>query len=55
MIDTSELENPEYTRNDSRRCYFCKSELFTHLSALARAEGYAHIAYGAMLGAFYRP
>jgi uncharacterized protein len=47
VIDTSELENPEYSRNDARRCYFCKSELFAHLSAVAKSEGYAHIAYGA--------
>jgi uncharacterized protein len=47
IIDTSELENPDYSRNDARRCYFCKSELFTHLSAVARSEGYACIAYGA--------
>src|SRR2546421_7150180 len=47
VVETSELENPNYARNDSKRCYFCKSELFTHLNAIAQAEGYAHIAYGA--------
>jgi len=47
VVETSELENPEYRKNDGQRCYFCKSELFTHLSAIAEAEGYAHIAYGA--------
>ena len=47
VIDTDELENPEYARNDARRCYFCKSELFAHLSAVAKTEGYAHVAYGA--------
>jgi pyridinium-3,5-biscarboxylic acid mononucleotide sulfurtransferase len=47
IVETSELENPDYARNDGRRCYFCKSELFTHLSAIARDEGYAHVAYGA--------
>jgi uncharacterized protein len=47
IVETSELENPNYARNDSKRCYFCKSELFTHLSAIAQDEGYAHIAYGA--------
>jgi uncharacterized protein len=47
IIETSELENPEYARNDGQRCYFCKSELFHHLHAVAAAEGYAHIAYGA--------
>jgi pyridinium-3,5-biscarboxylic acid mononucleotide sulfurtransferase len=49
VVETSELENPEYQKNDGRRCYFCKSELFTHLSAIAEAEGFAQIAYGANL------
>lgn len=49
VLETGELQNPDYARNDARRCYFCKSELFTHLSAVARAEGYAHVAYGANL------
>jgi uncharacterized protein len=47
IVDTEELENPDYARNDGRRCYFCKSELFQQLDEIARAEGYAHIAYGA--------
>jgi len=44
---TDELHNPEYAKNDTNRCYFCKAELFSHLRAIAAAEGYAHIAYGA--------
>ena len=47
VVETSELDNPEYQKNDGTRCYFCKAELFTHLKAIAEAEGYAHIAYGA--------
>jgi len=46
FIRTRELEDPAYARNDRDRCYFCKSELFAHLVPLARAEGYAHVAYG---------
>ena len=46
-VRTSELTNPEYQKNDGTRCYFCKSELFTHLKAIAAAEGYRYIAYGA--------
>jgi len=46
LIVTRELDNPLYTRNDEDRCYHCKSELFRHLAPLARAEGYAHLAYG---------
>jgi uncharacterized protein len=46
FVRTEELANPAYARNDRDRCYFCKSELFAHLVPLARAEGYAHVAYG---------
>jgi uncharacterized protein len=46
FVRTEELANPAYARNDRDRCYFCKSELFAHLLPLARAEGYAHVAYG---------
>lgn len=47
VVETSELANPDYAKNDTSRCYFCKSELFTHLKAIAQTEGYAAIAYGA--------
>lgn len=47
VVDTGELQNPEYQKNDGTRCYFCKSELFDHLRAIADAEGYTAIAYGA--------
>ncbi len=46
FVRTQELASPAYARNDRDRCYFCKSELFAHLVPLARAEGYAHVAYG---------
>src|SRR5580765_1468298 len=35
IIRTRELENPEYRANPSNRCYFCKHELYTHLSRIA--------------------
>ena len=35
IIHTSELERPEYRANPSNRCYYCKHELYTHLSRLA--------------------
>lgn len=47
-IDTSELEDEGYRRNGADRCYFCKRELFSKLSRLARQEGYATLAYGAI-------
>lgn len=38
-VQTSELERPEYVRNDEDRCYHCKAELMGSLSPLARLEG----------------
>ena len=47
VIHTNEMEREGYTSNSSRRCYFCKTELYTHLAALAKAENYAWVANGA--------
>src|SRR3954447_3540663 len=38
IIKTSELENPDYRANPANRCYFCKHELYTHLSRLAETR-----------------
>ena len=46
VIHTQEFDNPAYLANPRNRCYFCKHELFTELAPLARAEGFAVIAYG---------
>jgi pyridinium-3,5-biscarboxylic acid mononucleotide sulfurtransferase len=34
-IETAELEDPHYSANPTNRCYFCKSELYSKLSAIA--------------------
>jgi pyridinium-3,5-biscarboxylic acid mononucleotide sulfurtransferase len=39
IIRTSELERPEYRANPANRCYYCKHELYTHLSQLAASRG----------------
>jgi pyridinium-3,5-biscarboxylic acid mononucleotide sulfurtransferase len=39
IIQTAELERPEYRANPANRCYFCKHELYTHLSRLAAGRG----------------
>src|SRR5438105_4636183 len=49
VIPTSELENPEYIRNDGQRCFFCKDELFDVMEALRAARGFDAIAYGVNL------
>ena len=47
IIRTGELERAEYRANPTNRCYYCKAELFTHLSRVARERGIPWIAYGA--------
>lgn len=46
ILHTEELENPDYQRNDSRRCFHCKDELFTRMESEREAQGFQHIAYG---------
>ncbi len=47
IVQTRELDNPEYARNAPNRCYFCKEELFEKLEPIARREGGAQLIYGA--------
>jgi pyridinium-3,5-biscarboxylic acid mononucleotide sulfurtransferase len=49
VIATSELDRPEYARNDSQRCFFCKDELFTLMEELRQTRGFDAIAYGVNL------
>jgi len=46
ILQTREMENPEYSANPPNRCYFCKAELFQQMERLARAEGFRALAYG---------
>ena len=46
IIQTAELERPEYRANNPDRCYHCKNELFTHLARLAGERGFAAVADG---------
>ncbi|MBI4115581.1 MAG: ATP-dependent sacrificial sulfur transferase LarE [Candidatus Omnitrophica bacterium] len=48
-IETSELENPSYTKNPINRCYFCKSELYSHLHLIAEKLGFNVILNGTNL------
>lgn len=45
-LQTHEMEDERYVANDLNRCYFCKTELFTQLTPLARQHNLRHIAYG---------
>jgi len=46
VIQTEELDKPEYQRNDANRCFHCKTELFDGMQALGAELGYTNIAYG---------
>lgn len=46
VIQTAEMEHPEYVRNDPGRCFHCKDELFQVMEAFALARGFQSIAYG---------
>jgi uncharacterized protein len=49
VIATSELDRPEYVRNDAQRCFFCKDELFTLMESFRTTRGFDAIAYGVNL------
>jgi uncharacterized protein len=46
VIQTSELDRPEYARNDAQRCFHCKDELFDVMEEFRKAGAYDAIAYG---------
>jgi uncharacterized protein len=56
IIATDEFADPSYVRNDSDRCYHCKTELYTRLAPLAAVE-HAVVVNGANLDdqGDYRP
>jgi uncharacterized protein len=39
IIETREIDRPEYRANPANRCYFCKHELYSHLTAIAAPRG----------------
>jgi len=57
LLETHELDDPNYAANPINRCYFCKTELYDELLELARREGYRYILNGANLddAGDYRP
>jgi len=46
IIDSHELQQEAYAKNDNSRCYYCKSELFKIAKEMAEQQHYRHIAYG---------
>jgi uncharacterized protein len=46
VVETRELENPAYARNDAMRCFHCKDELFTVLEQFRAEHDFVAVAYG---------
>jgi len=46
VVQTHELDNPNYASNPVNRCYFCKSELHDTLRPLALDRGYPYVVDG---------
>ncbi len=46
IIDSNEMDNPEFVANPPDRCYYCKRELFGELKPIALAEGLVWVADG---------
>jgi len=57
VVDSNELEIPNFADNSARRCYYCKSELFAIAVRVAREQGLAFVADGSNADdlADYRP
>jgi uncharacterized protein len=46
LVQTHEMDNPNYRSNPVNRCYFCKSELHDTLKPLALERGYPYVVDG---------
>lgn len=46
LIATQEIDDPDYVKNDARRCFHCKDELYSILSAIAVKRGIACVVDG---------
>src|SRR5215831_15389357 len=46
ILLTDEFDDPNYTSNPANRCYFCKSELYDKLGAVAAERGFQVISDG---------
>ncbi len=46
VVDTNELENPDYAKNDGTRCFHCKDELFKVMEQVGGPLRFTNVAYG---------
>ncbi len=47
VVNTRELDDPNYASNPANRCYFCKSTLYSDLKTLAEERGFGCVVDGA--------
>ncbi len=57
LVDTHELDNPNYAANPANRCFYCKSTLYEHMGPIMRERGIAHAVNGTNADDYgdYRP
>ncbi len=46
IVETGEVELPDYQKNPSNRCFYCKTELYTHLIQVAKEESFSTVLNG---------
>ncbi|MCY2976219.1 MAG: ATP-dependent sacrificial sulfur transferase LarE [Planctomycetota bacterium] len=46
QIPTAEIDDPDYLRNDTKRCYFCKSHLYKSATQWGNEHGFRHVLSG---------
>ena len=46
IIKTGEVERTDYLANTPNRCFFCKDELYSHISKLVESDSYAWVTNG---------
>lgn len=49
LIDTREMDDPDYVKNNPDRCFHCKDELYGRLTAIAIERGFASVLDGCNL------
>ena len=46
IIQTKEVNNSDFYKNDKNRCFHCKTELFSRCLNIAKESGYAYVVEG---------
>jgi len=46
VIQTGEVEREDYLANNPNRCFFCKDELYSHISKIVQSESYEWVTNG---------